>query len=622
MASALQQNQYFAQGKADVKPIPLAWFTTPGSEKEPALLLPDYGMPKKVGEDGNGFIRVSHEDAIARLKKITHDTTYAPGKPKGQSLYDWYLAQADTNQEIKSIKEMLVSGGKANSAESFLVNGIFSDKQLAQKVSGMTTQQLMEMGKADQALQTKMQGEQAAEAKRQAEIKTYTDAGKTVPQELLAPGQGEGNGKDGFQVGSNMEQTQASGRPATNVVKQPDGTYAVTNTSGNVLQSGFQNIAQALATQNQITTGGTPQLSGRPDLFAVEPTQAEVDAGIQPIVPQAGMAPVQPTVATPEQIKQVQAGTLPTPAAEAGLQLQGSAGTQQGATGAATPGATGTTPTGTTPGAQGSTPTGTAPGKDFTNYSDLPAEFLNSPDWAVLPDEYKKAFYATWHAQQLTNEAAKKDYLVALQEAEKLADPSFKEALRISQDELSRGISSLQGDFGSKKTTLETRIKNIEEDLAYNKGELDLNQQADLAQQLQKYKSDLFNVQQSAAESGLAFSSPRSTAEAQMATQNEGLITSTKRAYAQKQRQNLVESQRSMAENQQSITDLQRQQQENMLALQRKGETTLGTSNVGQVAGVNQLGGITGSLAEKKQTDVLNLQKVLQERQNPFKFNA
>ena len=317
MASALQQNQNFAQGKADVKPIPLAWFTTPGSEKEPALLLPDYGMPKKVGEDGNGFIRVSHEDAVARLKKITHDTTYAPGKPKGQNLYDWYLAQSDTNQEIKSIKEMLVSGGKANSAESFLVNGIFSDKQLAQKVSGMTTQQLMDMGKADQALQTKMQSEQAAEAKRQAEIKTYTDSGKPVPQELLAPGQGEGNGKDGYQVGPGGEQTQASGKPATNVVKQQDGTYAVTDTSGKILQPGFKNIAQALAAQNQITTGGTPQLSGRPDLFAVQPTQAEIDAGIQPIVPQAGMAPVQPKVAELKDLEALQAGTLPTPKAEA-----------------------------------------------------------------------------------------------------------------------------------------------------------------------------------------------------------------------------------------------------------------------------------------------------------------
>ena len=265
---------------------------------------------------------------------------------------------------------------------------------------------------------------------------------------------------------------------------------------------------------------------------------------------------------------------------------------------------------------------GSTAGQDFTNYSDLPSEILNSSDWAVLPDDYKKAFYATYHAQQLTNEASKIDALNALKEAEGLADPAFKEALRISQDELSRGISSLKGDFSSKKTTLEDRIKNIEEDLTYNKGELDLSQQSELAQQLQNYKSDLLSLQQSAAESGLAFSSPRTTAEAALASQNEGLVTSTQRKYNQAQRNLATEASRGTAEAQQGLTDLQRQYLESLTEQQRRGETTLGSANVGNVSGVTGLGGITGKLAEQKQLDVLNLQKVLQERQNPFNFSA
>jgi len=73
-------------------------------------------------------------------------------------------------------------------------------------------------------------------------------------------------------------------------------------------------IGEALALQQQISGGSTPSLSGRPDVFAVQPTAAEVKAGIQDIVPQAGFDPVTPRIATGEELGNI--GDVQTFAAE------------------------------------------------------------------------------------------------------------------------------------------------------------------------------------------------------------------------------------------------------------------------------------------------------------------
>src|SRR3990167_5388917 len=82
--------------------------------------------------------------------------------------------------------------------------------------------------------------------------------------------------------------------------------------SGKVYGQG-SSLADALARQQQLAGGSTPTVSGRPDLFATTPTAGEQAVGIQPVVPQAGMAPVKPQVATGAQLAAKTAGTLPTP---------------------------------------------------------------------------------------------------------------------------------------------------------------------------------------------------------------------------------------------------------------------------------------------------------------------
>lgn len=77
-------------------------------------------------------------------------------------------------------------------------------------------------------------------------------------------------------------------------------------TTGKVYGKGTDS-ASALAIQNQAMTGSASTLSGRPDLLATPQTAG---VAVDPITG-AGGQPVQPTVATADQLAQAGAGTLP-----------------------------------------------------------------------------------------------------------------------------------------------------------------------------------------------------------------------------------------------------------------------------------------------------------------------
>lgn len=125
------------------------------------------------------------------------------------------------------------------------------------------------------------------------------------------------------EVQTTKQSPGAKGKTPTKIKETADSYQVLNADTGEVLDTvpfGDNKdvaLSQALSRENQITTGSSPQVSGRPDLFAIPPTQAEIDAGIKPIVPQEGMAPVEPQVASSGDIAAVKAGTLPTPAAEA-----------------------------------------------------------------------------------------------------------------------------------------------------------------------------------------------------------------------------------------------------------------------------------------------------------------
>jgi hypothetical protein len=414
----------------------------------------------------------------------------------------------------------------------------------------------------------------------------------------------------------NAARIAASGKVPTSIQKNEDGTYSVLNEStGDVLQAGLKSRAEALTIGQQLSGGSTPTIAGRPDLYAAEPTQAEKDAtygkAFDSYVDESGVT-VTPRVATEEDFAQLEAGTLESYNDAIGVTEEGTTG---GTTSGTMEGTTGGTTDGTTDGT-------TEPGTDYVNFSDLPQWILDSEEWNNLSDEYKEIYYYTYNMQQLTDKAGQLDAAAALEEAMAIADPYLAEALRISADTLSRGIASVESDYESQKTTLEKHIEDLEEDLTYNKEQLSLEQQSDLASILASYKSELFNLQQTAAEAGLAFSSPRSTAESELAAENEGLVASTNRTYNQLLREQELEASRGTETAQQSLSDLDRSYLEALTELQRQSETTAGSENTAAVTGVSALGDITGTLQEEYQADLIKLQEAALSAQDPFDFTT
>lgn len=97
------------------------------------------------------------------------------------------------------------------------------------------------------------------------------------------------------------EQPSEFSDKATQIKQNPDGTYSVIKAkTGEVLQDGLKTVATALAVGQQISGGSTPSLSGLPEVYAQTPTQAEIDAGIQPIMGSKGQIVIPVAAVNPE----------------------------------------------------------------------------------------------------------------------------------------------------------------------------------------------------------------------------------------------------------------------------------------------------------------------------------
>jgi len=236
----------------------------------------------------------------------------------------------------------------------------------------------------------------------------------------------------------------------------------------------------------------------------------------------------------------------------------------------------------------------------------VPSDITNNPLWYTLTPDQQALIKLAYDAQSAGTAEEKARLQSALEEAIKYADPYVQESIRLVKDELERNVTGVQQDFESKKKTYEDRIKAIQDDLVYNKEQLSLEQQTELAEQLRSNKKNLLELQQSAAESGLAFSSPRIEAESGLLASQQGISQSTRRKYAQAQRSNETAAARELAQIQQGVSDLEKSKTASLTGYQRGAEEKLGSAAVPSVPGVSQLGGITGSIEKQRQQEIAN----------------
>lgn len=281
-----------------------------------------------------------------------------------------------------------------------------------------------------------------------------------------------------------------------------------------------------------------------------------------------------------------------------------------------------------------------------TDINILPPEVLNSPDFKKLsPDQQKLAAYS-WSATQANNVVSKIRADQALTEAIKLADPLFKQQIRLVQDDVQRAItttlatnktqvdklqqeisslrsenklkeaddlaiildqaqretSSREAGVGAEIARLQQHVNDIQTDLQFNKEQLSLDEQAELARNLRQYKDQLKTTQQGAVDAGLGFSSIRAEAESRLSEELKDVTESTQRRTAREIRNQQAEAQRQEREATFQQEKLRRQAQEEQIALARKTEQQIGSA-AAQKAGILPSGteslNVRGQLAER-----------------------
>jgi len=222
----------------------------------------------------------------------------------------------------------------------------------------------------------------------------------------------------------------------------------------------------------------------------------------------------------------------------------------------------------------------------------------------------------------IQDEESQKILAEALEDAKAQSDPYFAEKIRMAQDELTRALGKQTGDFGSQKRDLELRIDQLKEDLATGKERLSIDQQAELGRQQRAYEYQLENLIETASHKGLTFSTKRALAESRLKTEQGDITESTKREFQRRITDLQQAASRGEVEAQNLLKDYERTYGENVTTLIRGAEKELGTtdlpSGLPALPGVKPLGGVVGSFAEEKQTDILQRAEALANLRNPF----
>ena len=248
---------------------------------------------------------------------------------------------------------------------------------------------------------------------------------------------------------------------------------------------------------------------------------------------------------------------------------------------------------------------------DFETFSDLPADIKNGEMWNSLSQDQKVLAYFTYKTNLMTNEAQKQDAQVALDKAIELADPFFKEQIKIAKAEVQQGIKVIEFSTESKLEQLQKDIADTEETLAFQKENLSIEQQQELSMQLAQNKQDMFSLQQGMAEAGLAFSSPRKQAESNLLAQQQGISMSTKQKYGRAIETANLQAKQAIANAQQSIGQTGEVKQLDLENLALSAEKLLGSTQTPSISGTTKLGGISGTIEEEKQSKILSLQDAL-----------
>ena len=250
-------------------------------------------------------------------------------------------------------------------------------------------------------------------------------------------------------------------------------------------------------------------------------------------------------------------------------------------------------------------------GIDFS----IPTELVNSPFFQSATDEQKALIAYSW--QSVADQGHDLNTMLsALETAAQQSDIYIGQQIRTFEDELAMSMGYIIEDYGVGKELILRQMDNttadleayerlmarraseLEEDLEYYTGTLDIDQTKALQKQLDSYKQNLEYTRETMADRGLFHSSIRGRAEDLLAKANEDItediITKTARQKREleitasrnledieyQKEQQRTQAQRQQQAYQDQLAQLQTQSKRGATDLLRQGEQYLGTEHM------------------------------------------
>ena len=182
-----------------------------------------------------------------------------------------------------------------------------------------------------------------------------------------------------------------------------------------------------------------------------------------------------------------------------------------------------------------------------------------------------------------------KAWVDALDQAGKDSDAYFAEKLNIFKDEFRDALGTLNADLEAREAELSLRSQRLKDNLENQKGDLSVEQNAELARKQIDYTNVLKDTRSSMASRGLSSSSIRNQAEEKLNVAQEDIIESTNRRYSRATRDAALVESRGLEDITAAQTELARKAEEAKTSGVKEAEQTWGT---GRLEGLGSLGGL------------------------------
>lgn len=194
----------------------------------------------------------------------------------------------------------------------------------------------------------------------------------------------------------------------------------------------------------------------------------------------------------------------------------------------------------------------------------------------------------------------------AFVEAEKIADPYFKQQIRMLKDTLQRGFVRIDEDLQFREQQLQTRLQDLQADVANAKGTLSLDQTQQLKQLERQYTLTLQGTRENMAARGFTSSTRRTEAETLLEQQTGELRESSRRQFGARLLELQNQADRGNRDAEAELARLQKLAADQKTDMFRQAEAQLGSGDLPPLAGAPApLGEIVGEIPAAKNKDAL-----------------